>query len=175
MGRDKSLLPFDSYDTLTEYQFQRLKKIFKFVYISCKDKSKFDFEADFIEDVDTQGIYAPTFGFISIYKKLQNERFFVISVDTPFVTELELKRIFDEDQNLNDVTIAKTGLHIHSLCGIYHRSLEQAFIKMKLTGKHKLGYLLENSNTKYVEFKNETKFINLNYFNEYIDAKNNLK
>jgi len=35
---------------------------------------------------------------------------------------------------------------------------------------HKLGYLLKNSNTKYVEFENETTFLNLNNPKEYKKA-----
>ncbi|MDQ1268445.1 MAG: molybdenum cofactor guanylyltransferase, partial [Campylobacterota bacterium] len=53
MGKDKSLLPFGTFDTLTEFQLNRLGKIFKNVYISCKEKSKFNFEAEFIEDIKT--------------------------------------------------------------------------------------------------------------------------
>ena len=50
MGEDKALLPFAEFNTLTEFQLTRLKKIFKTVYISCKDKTLFEFDANFIED-----------------------------------------------------------------------------------------------------------------------------
>ena len=65
MGRDKSLLPFGGFETLTQYQYERLKKIFANVYISCKNRSKFDFDANFIEDDADFNTYAPTSGFIS--------------------------------------------------------------------------------------------------------------
>jgi len=44
MGEDKSLLPFSSFKTLTEFQLSRLSKIFKNVYISTKEKNKFEFK-----------------------------------------------------------------------------------------------------------------------------------
>jgi len=50
MGENKALLPFAGFETLTEYQYTRLSKIFSSVYISCKDKSIFSFDANFIED-----------------------------------------------------------------------------------------------------------------------------
>jgi len=49
MGKDKASLPFGSYDTLAEYQYQRLKKIFSDIYIGSKT-DKFDFNAPLILD-----------------------------------------------------------------------------------------------------------------------------
>ncbi len=47
MKKDKSLLPFNEYNTLAEFQYRRLSKIFSKVYISTKN-NKFDFEAIYI-------------------------------------------------------------------------------------------------------------------------------
>ena len=52
MGEDKSLLPFPPYKTLTHYQYQRLNKIFKNVYISSKDSSKL--ASDFLIFISTR-------------------------------------------------------------------------------------------------------------------------
>ena len=79
MGEDKALLPFSTFDTLTEFQHSRLSKIFNNVYISIKDKSKFNFEATFIEDVKVNNIFAPTAGFVSVFKELKDEKIFVLS------------------------------------------------------------------------------------------------
>ena len=87
MGEDKSLLPFGDFPTLTQFQLNRLEKLFKIVYISCKSSDKFDFEANFIEDVKTENIFAPTAGFVAIFEELKCERFFALSVDSPFITE----------------------------------------------------------------------------------------
>jgi len=51
MGRDKALLPFGGYDTLTEYQYRRLSKIFNRVYISTKN-DKFNFNGQFLIHLD---------------------------------------------------------------------------------------------------------------------------
>ncbi len=170
MGEDKSLLPFGGFDTMTEYQHQRLKKIFKKVYISCKDSSKFNFDAEFIEDIKTDNIFAPTVGFVSIFKELKDESFFVLSVDTPFVGEEEITQLIKVDTKSLDATISKTDFGSHPLCGIYHRSLENKFVQMLSEDNHKLGFLLKSSNTKYLHFKSEKSFINLNYFSEYEEA-----
>ena len=174
MGRDKSLLPFASYDTLTEYQLQRLQKIFKSVYISCKDKNKFDFQATFIEDIDSKDIYAPTTGFLAIYKQLKVESFFVLSVDTPFITEQEINLLVKKDKESFDATIAVTEKGLQPMCGIYHYTLEKEFQKMFEQNNHKLGFLLKHSNTNYVKFSSES-FMNLNFIDEYEQALQKIK
>ncbi len=170
MGEDKSLLPFAGYDSLTEFQYSRLSKIFKNVYISCKEKNKFDFDASFIEDIKTDFTYAPTAGFVSIFKELKDDIFFVLSVDSPFVNEKEIDKIIENDTPSSDATIARTEFGIQPMCGVYHRSLEHKFNKMLKSDNHKLGFLLKSSNTNYVNFNNEKSFLNLNHPHEYQEA-----
>ncbi len=171
MGEDKALLPFSSFDTLTEFQLSRLNKIFKNVYISTKDRSKFDFEAAFIEDVEVNNTFAPTAGFVSIFKELKDEKIFVLSVDAPFVREQEIRKLLDSDSsNTFDATIAQTPFGIQPMCGIYHRSLENKFIQMLTNDNHKLGYLLKDANTNFVSFSDDKAFLNLNHPHEYQEA-----
>jgi len=171
MGEDKALLPFSSHETLTEFQLHRLNKIFTKTYVSCKDKSKFNFEALFIEDVKTQSVYAPTPGFIATFKELKEDSFFAISVDSPFIGEKEIKRLFSRDNPSLDATIARSPSGIQPMCGIYHRSLLEKFEQMLREGNHKLVNALKNSNTKFVEFDDDRPFLNLNHPHEYEEAK----
>jgi len=170
MGGDKALLPFGSYETLTQYQYNRLCKIFKRVYISCKDNSKFHFHANFIEDKKSTDTFAPTIGFISVFNTLKDDAFFALSVDTPFIDEKTISKLLEEDQKNFDATIAKTDEGLHPMCGIYHRTLESKFIKMAQENNHKLGFLLKNSSTHYVYFKENDSFLNINHPSEYQKA-----
>jgi len=170
MGEDKSLLPFGGFDTLAEFQLSRLSKIFKTVYISCKDKNKFNFDANFIEDIKTDNIFAPTAGFLAIFNTLACGNIFVISVDSPFISEDEIKKLISNDNPHADATIATFSDKVQPMCGIYHRSLESEFKKMLKEDNHKLGFLLKNSNTTYVDFENEEPFLNLNNPDEYKKA-----
>ncbi|MFA5233545.1 MAG: molybdenum cofactor guanylyltransferase MobA [Sulfurimonas sp.] len=170
MKEDKSLLPFGTFNTLTEFQLSRLSKIFKNVYISCKDKSKFDFEARFIEDIKTSSTYAPTAGFIAIFEHLTSESFFAISVDSPFIGENEIEKIIYADTKHADATIAKTASGMQPMCGIYHRSTNEKFSYMLKENSHKMGQLLNASKTIFVEFENEKPFLNLNHPHEYKEA-----
>jgi len=170
MGEDKSLLPFGSFNTLTEYQLFKFEKIFKTVYISCKDKNKFNFNANFIEDKKTDDIFAPTVGFISAFENLKSKRFFAISVDTPFIDEKTIRKLIDADKIDTDATIARLNTKIQPMCGIYHNSLEAKFLDMLNSDNHKLGYLLKNSKTTFVDFTDEKVFLNLNHPHEYKKA-----
>ena len=170
MGEDKALLPFAGFDTLTQFQLSRLQKIFKTVYISCKSKDKFNFNASFIEDVKTKDTFAPTAGFIAIFETLQTDSFFALSVDAPFVMDIQINKLIDADHKDLDACVAQTDFGIQPMCGIYHRSLYKEFKKMLLDDNHKLGYLLKTSNTRKILFNDEKPFLNLNKPQDYKEA-----
>jgi len=170
MGEDKALLPFATFSTLCEFQYSRLSKIFSHVYISCKDKSKFNFQASFVEDIKSNAIYAPTLGFISSFEYLQCNSFFAISVDAPFIDEETIKILIKNDISSNDATVAQTDIGMQPLCGIYHSSLLKNFKKMLHDENHKLGLLLKNVKTTFVTFENEKTFLNLNHPYDYQEA-----
>ncbi|MBC8237427.1 MAG: molybdenum cofactor guanylyltransferase MobA [Helicobacteraceae bacterium] len=167
MGEDKALLPFGSFSTLTEFQLNKLQKIFKDVYISCKNKNKFDFQAKFIEDIKTENIYAPSIGFLSAFHSLKCEKFFAISVDTPFISRDIIHTLIGQDTIDTEVTVATLYNNPQPMCGVYHISLQEKFLGMLETDNHKLGCLLKNSITNYVNFENENSFLNLNNPDEY--------
>jgi len=169
MGQDKALLPFGGFTSLTEYQYQRLTKLFDNVYISAKE-NKFSFDAEVIEDTPTDNLYAPTAGFEAMFTKLDHERVFVLSVDTPFVGEKEIRALLKNDNENVDAVIAETATGSHPMCGIYHRSLLPAFKSMLKEDDHRLGKLLKMSKSKFVMFEDEAAFANLNHPHEYEDA-----
>jgi len=169
MGEDKSLLPFGGYTTLTEFQYARLKKIFSRVCISTKNRDKFDFDGDFILD-PISADFAPTAGFVSALRALEDERIMVLSVDTPFVDERVFQTLIDADSLELDAVIARTSEGNHPMCGIYHRSLLGDFERMLTDEDHRLGKLLASSHTRFVDFTDEAPFSNLNHPHEYQEA-----
>ena len=170
MGEDKALLPFASFSTLAEYQYTRLSKLFSHVYISCKDKNNFPFQANFIEDDKNINTFAPTAGFLASFKTLQTESFFALSVDAPFIDESIIRTLINADSSEFDATIAKTKEGMQPLCGIYHRSLEKEFARMQKENNHKLGLLLKNSHTNYCYFDDSKAFLNMNHPQDYKKA-----
>ena len=173
MGQDKSLLPFGGYSSLAQFQYARLSKLFTHVFISTKTADKFDFAANFILD-PLNADYAPTSGFVGAFEKLQGDRIFALSVDSPFIDEETITKLLEADKPDFDAIIAKTPCGIHPMTGIYHVSLLEQFSRMLREGDHRLGKLLAMSNTHYVEFINEELFMNLNHPHEYHEALSRL-
>lgn len=169
MGQDKALLPFGEHSSLAQFQYDRLSKLFANVYISAKSVEKFDFKANFILDPKNAD-FAPTAGFISAFQQLQCERFFVLSVDSPFVNEETIRKLLEADAPNFDAVIAKTHSGTHPMTGLYHVSLLDDFIRMLRESDHRLGKLLSMRNTHYVEFTDEALFMNLNHPHEYHEA-----
>ncbi|MGB5792998.1 molybdenum cofactor guanylyltransferase MobA [Poseidonibacter sp.] len=177
MGEDKSLLPFDSSTSLTQYQYDRLKPYFKNIYLSSKN-DKFDFldKSSNCLILDKGEIYSPIIALQTILQTLKDEKVFIITVDTPLVSIESILSLINESNNF-DICVAQT-LRTHNLCGVFSKNNLSTINKMLEEDIHKVGYLLKNNNTKYLNFDNDDEFINLNNKDEYnkaIDIINNTK
>jgi len=170
MRSDKALLPFGKYSSLAQFQYERLQPLFNDIYLSAKSAEKFNFDAKVISDSKDIDTFAPTAGFVSIFQRLKSDRIFVLSVDTPFVSESEIAQLLNADTTNLDAVIARTSTGIHPMCGIYHRSLLNDFELMAKENKHRLGMLIKSSNTHFVDFEDEAIFANLNHPHEYEKA-----
>jgi len=172
MGEDKAHLPFAGSSTLAQYQYERLEKIFTRVYISAKDADRFKgFDANVIEDIMAKEVYAPTAGFVNTFNTLQSaDAVFVLSVDTPFVTETIIGKLVNAPRDGYDAIIVRTPGGIHPLCGIYMRSLEEPMLQMIQDNDHKLGKLLSRSKVCYIDIEDEDALINMNTPQEYEKA-----
>ena len=167
MREDKALLPFSSSPTLTQFQLKRFEKIFKKVYISCKDKTKFNFEADFIEDIDIS-LSSPFVGIYSCFEKLESDCIFTLSVDTPFVKLDVYEKLFLYNSHDGVVPVTKRGYQ--PLCALYKRSIKPKLKELIKENKLKFSNLYDKIDVKYVEFQNEEDFDNLNFKDEYEKA-----
>ena len=172
MGEDKSLLPFSTSKTLIEYQYQRLKPYFKDIYISSKT-DKFDFidKNSLILD-ENKDIYSPILALDTIFNKFQNEKIFLITVDTPLVTIESISELINESKNY-DICIAQTE-KTHNLCGVFSSNISSTIKTMIQNDIHKIGYLLNNSIHKILNFPNDGEFININNKDDYKIALENI-
>ena len=172
MQQDKALLPFGGYDSLAEFQYSRLCKIFSKVYISSK-KNKFDFDVDII--VDRYENSSPLVALVSIFETLEEvEEIFLLSVDAPFVDKDIIDLLYKNRGSSNSVIVAESNSGLEPLCAIYHRScLKEAKIALE-SNRHRLLSLFERLNVKRVKIEKEDRFMNLNYPSEYKNAQKRL-
>ncbi|MCH9813710.1 MAG: NTP transferase domain-containing protein [Epsilonproteobacteria bacterium] len=169
MGRDKALLPFGEFDTLTQYQQAKFAPYFRQVYISCKSHSKFDFDANFIEDLTDYEDSAPHVGLISAFEQLQSDAIFVLSVDTPFFKIEHFEKIYAQFQD-HDAIIAQSPSGAQPLCAIYSRSVLPHLKNLTETKKYRFAHLFEKINIHTVLFEDESIFTNLNFPEDYEKA-----
>jgi len=177
MGEDKALLPFGGEKTLTEYQYKKFKPYFENIYISTKFKDKFDFDADFIEDIEffekdnpQKPVYSPAVAMYSVFKKYNFNKIFAISVDTPFFGIEHFKKLYDADNNALDLIISRTKEGIHPLCCIYKKSCQDELLKMIEQDVHKLRILEKILNTEFIDFEDDRSFLNINDKKTYQEA-----
>jgi len=162
MGEDKALLPFDKYNSLVQYQFERLKPYFKSIHLSSKT-NKFDFPCDII--YDKEDVSSPMVALKNILSTLEDDKVFIMTVDTPFVSLETIDKLYASSKDL-DITVAQT-LRTHNLCGVFSKSILEKVIEMVNDDFHKIGALLKRVNISYVKFEDENEFLNLNTPEEY--------
>ncbi len=168
MGEDKSLLPFASSNSFTQYQYDRLKPYFKNIYLSSKvNKFTFINNEKIIFD-ENKDIFSPILALQTIFKKLNNQKVFIITVDTPFVSLESISKLINESKDV-DICVAKTE-KIHNLCGVFSSSISESINTMVESDIHKIGYLLKNNNTKMIEFPNDDEFMNINNKEDYSNS-----
>lgn len=166
MGKDKSLLPFGGFETLAEYQYTRLKRVFDEVYISTKEQ-KFNFQAPLI--IDKEDTFSPLVALDSILKILKSE-IFVLGVDMPFVSDQTIYKLLNYYNPQKDAIVAKND-KIEPLCGIYTPNILKNIKELLSKDNHKLNYLLRISDTIVLDGFFEGEFINLNYPKDYEQAR----
>jgi len=165
MGRDKALLPFKEFNSLAQYQYDRLSKLFDRVYISAKS-NKFDFDAPLIIDNMTT-ISSPMVALESILSYSKDSAVFIIGVDMPFVSEATIKKMIDF-YNSSDIEIAVAKCEkLEPLCAIYSISLIDRVRDLIKENNHRLHSLIELSKSGTVEVSNIDEFLNLNRVSDY--------
>jgi molybdenum cofactor guanylyltransferase len=168
MGEDKSLLPFSSSKTLIEYQYNRLKPYFKNIYISSKT-NKFDFiEEKFLILDENKDVFSPILALDTIFDKFKNQKIFIITVDTPFVTIESISKLIEESENY-DICIAQTE-KTHNLCGVFSSNISLTIKNMIINDIHKINYLIKNNKYNIIKFHKNSEFMNLNNKYEYLES-----
>ncbi|MDD3055804.1 MAG: molybdenum cofactor guanylyltransferase MobA [Aliarcobacter sp.] len=172
MGEDKALLPFSSSQTLIQYQYDRLKPYFKNIYISSK-VDKFNFlEKDSLILDKNKDIFSPILALDTIFEKFKNQKIFIITVDTPFVSVDSIYKLIKESKDY-DICVAQTE-KTHNLCGVFSSNISSTIKTMIQNDIHKIGYLLNNNINKILNFPNDGEFININNKDDYKIALENI-
>ena len=199
MGRDKTLLPFGGFATLTHYGAHKFGRIFERVFVSSKFE-KFDPPLPLVKDVSPEEIsrsnlsvarndaptnsaqicsqdtsnlselaFSPMLALYSILRNFPNESVFIVPADMPFVSENCVRELYKFSGEY-DMVIAADESHTHSLCGFFSGDLADAAGELFAAGEHKIGLLRDRCRCKIVKFAREDEFFNINYQADYEQA-----
>ena len=117
---------------------------------------------------ENKDVFSPILALNTIFDKFQNQKIFIITVDTPFVSIESISKLIDESKDV-DICVAQTE-KIHNLCGVFSSNISLAIKNMIENNIHKIGYLIKNNKFKILEFPNDSEFININNQNDYEKA-----
>ena len=200
MGRDKTLLPFGGFATLTHYGAHKFGRIFERVFVSSKF-DKFDPPLPLIKDADTEEISQSNFSeasdkntptnsaqisvqdtanlspgtfspMLALYSILKN-----FPNESVFIVPADMPFVSEECVRElykfvgeYDMVIAADESHTHSLCGFFSGDLADAAGELFAAGEHKIGLLRDRCRCKIVKFAREDEFFNINYQVDYEQA-----
>ena len=200
MGRDKTLLPFGGFATLTHYGAHKFGRIFERVFVSSKFE-KFNPPLPLIKDADAEEISRSNLNAASD-KNTPTNSAQICSQDTanlspyafsPMLALYSILRNFPNESVFivpadmpfvseecvrelykfageYDMVIAADESHTHSLCGFFSGDLANAAGELFVAGEHKIGLLRDRCRCKIVKFANADEFFNINYQADYEQA-----
>jgi molybdopterin-guanine dinucleotide biosynthesis protein A len=180
MGQNKALLPFNldqksnEEKTMLDFQYEKLSKIFNKVYISSK------FEDDFKQYdtiIDDSLIHSPMIALKSIFESIKDDEVFIITVDTPLISEKTIKKLLDfyKNNNFQIVIPQDNNEKIHNLCGVFSSSIKDKIDNCLNTNMHKINHLIQHSKHCIIGINTNIEFLNINTPVDYNLALKQLK
>lgn len=163
LGEDKTQISFGA-QTLSQWVFDRLEGMFDTLYISTKQKAKFDFEAPFL--VEKSSIYTPLAGMINAFNNLDSQEIMFVSVDSPFITHQTLTHIASAE---SEIVYAQSSNQAHYLISKWHKSVLDALIWAFKSKNYSLHRIIESHHHKAI-CASDTECFNINTMENYRDA-----
>ncbi|WQW19843.1 molybdenum cofactor guanylyltransferase MobA [Helicobacter pylori] len=159
---NKTLMPFESYSSLLEYQYMRLLKLFKKVIISAK--KSYELNAPYLLERESD-LFSPLFGIYNAFLTLQTPYIFFIPIDTPLVSFESIKALCGI-KNFS-VIYAKSPTKEHYLISLWHQNILNALSYALKTQNYRLSDLVKNTSSVAMHFNKEEEFLNLNTLKDY--------
>ncbi|MFG5142610.1 NTP transferase domain-containing protein, partial [Campylobacter lari] len=134
-----------------------MSKIFTQVFISTKKDKFHQKNLALILDEDLNN-YSPLIALNSILKHFQNTYVFILSVDTPNISQKSIYTLFHQLKS-QDILLASTKEHKHYLCGFYHSRNFEKTLQFLQENNHKLALFCSQMKAEFINFEIEEEFV----------------
>lgn len=139
---------------------------FKEIVISANEKQDVDLSYRIV--IDEIKDIGPIGALYSLFKQINSETLFVVSCDTPFITDKMIDKLYKNFDKEHDAIIATANGRKHPLFAIYNKSIYKNILKQIENNNYRLMSLLNESKVKYIEFDKEAdKLENINTIEQY--------
>jgi len=156
-GEDKLLYQIKGKKVIQRI-YETAKKVFKNVYIVAKERGKFSFlKAPVILDEFEES--ASIIGLYTSLKHAKEEHVFILSGDLPLIRKETIIYILENFEE--PVSVAKTD-KIHTLVGIYSRSILENLVKRIKEKDYRIWAFLREVGYKEVKIPEELEYTLLN-------------
>lgn len=162
MHRDKTLMKYKNYESLTHFLFQKLSNIFNNVLV-CAKSDKFKPPLPLI--IDEFSEFCPLRVIANLDKHF-SQPVFIIAADTPFI-EFETIKILFENLKNHYISIPCDNEFSHWLCGFYNPKVSLAARELLDNNIEKISPLANHCSTVITKFNNKNEFLNINTMADY--------
>ena len=115
--------------------------------------------------------FSPMLALYSVLRHFQRGFVFIIAVDMPFLSKDSIARLILQ-ANSAQIILPRTANKEHFLCGLYESAIFPLCLEFLQNKNHKIRLLTQKVATKFVNFSDESEFLNLNTPQDYERAKN---
>ena len=115
--------------------------------------------------------FSPMLALYSILRHFQRGFVFIIAVDMPFLSKDSIARLILQ-ANSAQIILPRTTNKEHFLCGLYESAIFPLCLEFLQNKSHKIRLLTQKVATKFINFSDESEFLNLNTPQDYERAKN---
>ena len=167
-GSDKTQIHFGGYP-LSQWVFSRFSEVCENLYMSIKQRDKFEFHARFL--VESSPIYAPMVGMIHAFEELAAREIIFVSVDTPFVSYDTLCSLASCD---SPIVYAQSEGKAHYLISKWQRSMLDSLLWAYRSKSFALHRIIESHPHECIPIS-EAESLNINTAQDYERALQILK
>ncbi len=165
MGQDKSLLLING-TPMIEHIYNQLAPHFQQILISSNDWQKYAFlNLDIIPDRKPD--CGPLMGLASSLQASDHDLNAVVACDVPDINIFFLKTMLKQCSGY-DAVIPNTDNYYEPLFAVYRKSTINSMNDVLAAGKFKIIEIFNHCSIKFIPFKNDGQYWNLNTWNDYL-------